>query len=962
MFTKKFALNPQHWSIRNKIVGIVALVVIVTTISLAVNNYFTVTELSHKQAVVALQEYGAQLVNGSLGKLQKNVENLITLSLSPSLIDAVQKANERYSGLEGTQIDEEIASRDKAWKENDSTVEELIKGIMENQNSYYLRSFQQTFPDEVEVFLTDERGLILAMTERTSDYLQADEEWWKQTYRGGQGSVYVSEVVYDESTKTWAVDIGIPIRSETGENVIGVLRGTVDITAMFSGLNVLAEEKGIHTLVIGKDGKIVYSENVDDLMQQAPDQFTALINQAHAGWSLNLKAANGEPIRLAYVPMSGEYADNLGWTFILYVHQGDVDTMMNQAVQRAFIVSAIVLLLLIIVGIFLGTNLTKPFSLMTDTARRLATGDVALSGIDRKKVVSNLARRDEIGETTRAFSELIDYMRALANSAQHIAVGDISVAVLSKGEHDLLGTAFQRMVIYLEEIAHVADQLSLGVVNIDIVPQSENDVLRNAFVRMVDYQLEMLSAAKLMAMGDLSLILKPHSEDDAQGNAYVQMIDILRDIVGQVKRGAEHLGVSSVELSQVATQSSQASAQIAMTVGQVASGINQENESVNKTVVSVDQMSRAIDSVAKGALEQANSIENVSSAINELTFAIKDIHRGAMEQAEQMQRASSARGSMSQAIENVVKATEAVGVESDRSAAAARDGAALASRGILGMEQVREATEELAKRVFDLGQRSSQIGAIVETIADIASTTNLLALNAAIEAARAGEHGKGFAVVADEVRKLAERSATATQEISEMIRVIQAGVNNAVETMQKAGKDVRSAVDLTNQESQAFETIAAGTQVSAEGIETIHTALQAMQTAEEQLLKAIRDASAVAERNRQASEAMDEMNNQVVAGLESVSAIVEENTAATQVMTSISNEVSQAIEDIAATSEENSASIEEVAAAAEQLNAQIEEVTASAGELSDMARGLQEAVAQFNLGEEEQTLLQENLG
>ena len=67
------------------------------------------------------------------------------------------------------------------------------------------------FPDEVEVFITDVQGLIVGLSERTGDYLQADEGWWIEAYNNGKGKIYVGEVEYDDSTKTYAMNIGIPV-------------------------------------------------------------------------------------------------------------------------------------------------------------------------------------------------------------------------------------------------------------------------------------------------------------------------------------------------------------------------------------------------------------------------------------------------------------------------------------------------------------------------------------------------------------------------------------------------------------------------------------------------------------------------------------------------------------------------------------------------------------------------------
>jgi len=153
---------------------------------------------------------------------------------------------------------------------------------------------------------------------------------------------------------------------------------------------------------------------------------------------------------------------------------------------------------------------------------------------------------------------------------------------------------------------------------------------------------------------------------------------------------------------------------------------------------------------------------------------------------------------------------------------------ATANQAVEGFDQLNKAQdqiEEISKNVFDvatvinqLEKRSTEINEILAVITGISEQTNLLALNAAIEAARAGESGKGFAVVAEEVRKLAGESSSSAKKISVLIQEIQHDTAAAVNTIDKASKNVKKGLPLFEKCGDAFEHIVEATKAAEEQI------------------------------------------------------------------------------------------------------------------------------------------------
>lgn len=165
----------------------------------------------------------------------------------------------------------------------------------------------------------------------------------------------------------------------------------------------------------------------------------------------------------------------------------------------------------------------------------------------------------------------------------------------------------------------------------------------------------------------------------------------------------------------------------------------------------------------------------------------------------------------------------AASVQNNSQTAAEADKLSLAASGAAA--QGGQAMHRVVQTMEDIADSTQRIGSITTLINDIAFQTNILALNAAVEAARAGEQGRGFAVVAGEVRHLASRSATAANEIRQLIEASASKVQSGSEQVHAAGRTMDDIVSQVQNVTQLIAQISQSTSEQATGLSDLTRAV-----------------------------------------------------------------------------------------------------------------------------------------
>lgn len=352
-------------------------------------------------------------------ELVKHTDLLRTLSLNDTLRGELAQVN-AASNRNLT----ELERLDLQWQGTGRGTTTLVQSVLNHTFSEELREFQNAFPEHLEMLVTDRQGANVAATYHPSDYFQADEKWWQEAYNDGQGSLFISQPQFDQSSQAIVLLIASPVVDPDTREVLGILSTTLDFKVFIAAFEAGRFGQTGRSEIYLPDGTELEIDKDSDGQYQLKEE------EAPADFSIALK--KGKPFMdtthdsvlvvagqssLASVndnPESMAALQSLGWRVVALQDRTEALRLVTTTTRNAQLVGLAALLMSGLLAVAVSQFLTGPIVRLTQAAEKVSTGDL----LTRAQIESS----DEIGILADSFNRMTSRLRDILGGLERRVV------------------------------------------------------------------------------------------------------------------------------------------------------------------------------------------------------------------------------------------------------------------------------------------------------------------------------------------------------------------------------------------------------------------------------------------------------------------------------------------------------------------------------------------------------------
>lgn len=209
----------------------------------------------------------------------------IWLASEPGLLDFVADKTREAHEMDQEVLVQQTQLLDEIWASLPAS-DPKIRGVVENAPAEYLRKYQVVHKAAAEILITDAMGRIVAASNKSTDYNQADEYWWQRGVNLEEGLFWRDTIHFDESSQVFTIDIVLPVYRE--KELIGVIKVGVEVAQLVPHLIMRGIQADSSWYFVLRTGQVLISSDaqVKPLEQSVPSELLNHIRRKQFGWTI----------------------------------------------------------------------------------------------------------------------------------------------------------------------------------------------------------------------------------------------------------------------------------------------------------------------------------------------------------------------------------------------------------------------------------------------------------------------------------------------------------------------------------------------------------------------------------------------------------------------------------------------------------------------------------------------------